>query len=783
MSTATGAMPLAMIVAPGGRHLILSLSGWREQGLQVVERASGRVIQHVTQASAFIGLVASADGHWVYSSGGNSDVVYRYAWAGDSLALHDSLVLGRPTKSGGTRYPAGIALSADSRTLYVAENLADSLAVIDVSSGRVRARYATPRYPYGVAVTPQGEVYVSAWTGTNVTVFAPTYDGLRQVATVAVGRHPTAMALNPDGTRMYVASATEDRVTVLDTRTRRAIADLRDAPPNVAEGSTPNALAVSPDGLRLYVAEADNNAVAVFALGDASAGRSNGTASHDSLIGRIPVGWYPTALVTDGELLLVANGKGKGTRANPDGPTPSHPRTPTSRSYTLGQLEGSLTSLTVGDVAAELPSLSARVTRANGWDRIRDLGSAYPPIEHIVYVIKENRTYDQVLGDLTQADGDTALVFFPRAVSPNHHALAERFGIFDRFFVNAEVSPDGHNWSTAAYATDYLEKTVPSEYSSRGRTYDYEGTNRGFARHDIPDDDAAEPAHGYLWDAVARAGLPLRNYGEFVVRDDSALGGPPDESTPNGPSRPGHYIGTKAALRATTNARYPGFDLNVRDSRRVDIWLADFARDVAVGTMPALEIVRLPNDHTAGLRAGSPTPTVYMADNDLALGRMVDAVSRSPYWRTTAFFVVEDDAQNGPDHVDSHRSVLLVASPYAAGGTLHRWVNTTDVIATMLEILRVPSLSQFDHYGRPLREIWSSTPDLRPYTALHPAVDSMAVNPRSTRGALESSRMDLTSEDRANEDLFNRVLWEGLKGRQPYPGGRRASTVEVRAEY
>lgn len=777
-STGTGAMPLAMIVAPGGRYLILSVSGWREQGLQVIERASGRVVQRVRQASAFIGLVASADGRWVYSSGGNEDVVYRYSWSGATLELRDSVVLGHPSKDGGTRYSAGLALSPDNRTLYVAENLGDSLAVVDFTSHRVLARYATARYPYGVAVTPDGKVYVSAWTGAEVRAFAPVSGGLQPLATVAVGRHPSAMVLNADGSRLFVASATEDRVSVIDTRTRGAIGELRDAPPYAREGSTPNALALSPDERLLYVAEADNNAVAVFALGDASAGRPGRGSLRDSLIGRIPVGWYPTALVADGLALIVANGKGSGTRANPEGPTPSHPRTPQSHSYTLGQLSGSLTSIDIGQLSVDLPSLTQRVSRANGWDHARGRDFDYPPIKHIVYVIKENRTYDQVLGDLPQADGDTALVFFPRAVSPNHHALAERFGIFDRFFVNAEVSPDGHNWSTSAYVTDYIEKTVPSEYSSRGRTYDYEGTNRGFSRHHIPDDDAAEPARGYLWDALVRAGVSLRNYGEFVVRDDSVAGGAPDESPPNGPRRPSRYVGTKPALRLTTNSGYPGFDLDVRDSRRADIWLADFTRDIAQGSMPAFEVVRLPNDHTAGLRAGSPTPAAYMADNDLALGRMVEAVSRSPYWSSTAFFVVEDDAQNGPDHVDSHRSVLLVISPYAAGGTLHRWVNTTDVVATMLDVLRVPSLSQFDHYGRPLREIWSSTADLRPYVALRPAVDSMAVNPRNTPSARQSAQLDLTTEDRADEDRFNRILWRGLKGGRPYPDIRHATVRE-----
>jgi hypothetical protein len=379
----------------------------------------------------------------------------------------------------------------------------------------------------------------------------------------------------------------------------------------------------------------------------------------------------------------------------------------------------------------------------------------------VIYVIKENRTYDQVLGDLAQADGDTSLLFFPRPVSPNHHALAQRFGIFDRFFVNAEVSPDGHNWSTAAYTTDYLQKTVPSNYSDRGRSYDYEGTNGGGSNAAaIPDDDVNEPANGYLWDLAARAGITFRNYGEFVV-DDTA--------EDDGGDR--RYIGNKPFLRSHTNERYPGWDLGQTDQARMDVWLEEFRGFVHSGKMPALEVVRLPNDHTAGARAGAPTPRAYMADNDLALGRMVDALSHSPFWKSTVVFVLEDDAQNGPDHVDSHRSVLLVVSPYSRGGVVHRFVNTTDVIATIGEILHLGSLSQFDYYGRPLRGIFGDSADLAPYAVLTPAVPLDERNPSGGVGARETERLDLSAEDRAEEDLFNRVLWRATKGVDtPYPG-------------
>ncbi len=418
---------------------------------------------------------------------------------------------------------------------------------------------------------------------------------------------------------------------------------------------------------------------------------------------------------------------------------------------------------------AQLAPLSARVARANNWDRERT-AFQYPPLEHVIYIIKENRTYDQVFGDMRHGDGDTSLVFFPRSVSPNHHALAERFGLFDRFFVNAEVSPDGHNWSMAAYTTDYLQKTVPSNYGGRGRTYDWEGTNRGVRPPE--GQDVNEPASGYLWNLAQAKGITFRNFGEFVTPEDA------DESGP----MPAGYRGLKPFLEANTDSTFPGYNLNIPDQRRVDVWLKALAGYVAQGTMPRLQIVRLPNDHTMGGRAGALTPGAYMADNDLALGRLIEALSRTRFWRSTAVFVLEDDSQNGPDHVDSHRSLLLVISPWTRSGTVHRWVNTTDVVATMEEILGLGQLSQFDFYGRPLREIWARQPDLRPYVALTPTQSLEERNPATGGpGSQEAALLDFTFEDIAEEDAFNRSLWLTIKGPAvPYPGIRRLTGLELR---
>jgi YVTN family beta-propeller protein len=755
-SIALGSMPLAMTWSPDSSRVVVLLSGFREQGLQVVDPGHSRVSQTLLQPAAFLGLAFAPTGRDLFASGGNEDVVYRYAWDGNAAMLADSLRLDAKGAVGrGRRYPAGLAVSADGRWLYVAENLADSLAVLDLGTGKVVERCATGRYPYGVVVGPEGRVYVSAWGGSWVSTFLPRPDGLRADTRIPVGRHPSALALNRTGSRLFVARASFDQIAVVDTRRDSVIALLSDAAlEGPAEGATPNGLTLSPDGRRLYVAEADNNAAALFQLSAATADLP-GAAPRDSLLGRIPVEWYPTCLLTRGDTLLVLNGKGHGTGPNPGRRQPGRKVPFDPRTYTLGQTSGSLTALVVPRERA-LRDWSHRVTRAEGWDR-KKTEHVYPPFTHVLYVIKENRTYDQIFGDLAAGDGDTALVYFPRSVTPNHHALAERFGLFDRFFVNAEVSGDGHNWSTAAYASDYVEKTVPSNYSDRGRTYDYEGDNRDT----IPEDDVNEPGNGYLWDAAARAGISMRNYGEFSFRDPA-----------------GRWTATKPFLAAHTAPTYPGWDLDIPDQKRADVWLLEFRRGAAADSLPALTFLWLPNDHTAGGKAHAPTPRAYLADNDLALGRIIEALSGSPYWKNTVVFVLEDDAQDGPDHVDSHRAPLLVISAYNRPGVLHRFANTTDVIATIVEILHLGSLSQFDHFGRPLSWVFAATPDLTPYQALTPHVRLDERNPAGTAEARRTERLDLAREDAADEALFNQILWAMLKGSdRPYPGTR---TVETR---
>ena len=775
-SSPLGNMPLSAIPSPDGHNIVVSLSGWREQGLQIVNRQTGSIVQRIPQSGAFVGLAFSTDGATLYASGGATDRVYVYAWRASSTTapatLTDSITMSTASSAPkdsapppGSRYVAGLALSRDGRSLYVAENLADSIAVVDLASRRIVQRLGTGSYPYAVVASPDGRVYVSDWGAGTVHVYhAVTSGRLAAERPIDVGRHPSALALSADGSRLFAASASTDRVAAVDTRLRRVVHWLLDPPPgDVAEGSTPNALALSASGTRLYVAEADANAVAVFDLSPLTSGVASARGA-DTLTGRIPTEWYPTAVLAPNsaqpaDSLLVVNGKGRGAGPNPTGPRPDQKRADEDpHAYTLGQLNGTLIVLPAARGEA-LDMLSRRVAEANGWTA-RRTPFKYPPIEHVVYIIKENRTYDQVLGDLRPGDGDTSLTFFPRALSPNHHALAERFGTYDRFFVNAEESEQGHPWSTAGYVTDYIEKTTSDVYRGRRQEPDELG-------------DVDDPVVGYLWDAAARKHLSLRNYGEYAE---------PLPHTPGAADEKryeGHVRALLPSLQPYTNPSYPPFDMSVPDQLRADVWMREFREYERAGRMPALEILHLPRDHTAGLRAGLCSPRACVADNDLALGRIIEALSHSQFWRTTAVFVLEDDAQAGPDHVDSHRSVMFTISPWARGGVVHRFVNTTDVLATMEELLGLDSFSQFDHFGRPLREIWRQTPDLRPYAALTPAQPIGELNLASGPGARASAHIDLAREDRVDDAVFNHILWRALKGTAPYPTARRLALLEA----
>lgn len=747
-----GNMPLSAAVSPNGKVALL-LSGYREQGLQIVDPDAGTILQTLSQPSAFLGLAFTPDGNTLYASGAGENVIYEYTLSDGHAEVKRKLALSsNADQKEISRTPAGIALTEDGRYLLIAENMSDTLAVIDLHSGAVTDRLPAGHFPYAVAIAPKGDIFVSAWGGSVITRFRidSGTGKFRDSAELTVGRHPSALLLNKKATRLFVACGSVDSIAVIDTRTFRLVTTLKDTVPGTLEGSTPNALALSADQSRLFVAEADNNAVAVFQLSASSSGIPSASPKN-RFMGRIPTGWYPTAFAQVKDRLYVVNGKGRGTRANP-GASAISPSVKTPADYTLGQLNGTITEIPAQLNDSQLASYSRRVSELNGWSESTE-SRVYPPFKHVVYIIKENRTYDQVFGDLSQGDGDPSLLFFPASASPNHRALAERFGLFDRFFVNAEVSSQGHPWSTSAYVTDFTEKTVHSTYSDRR-----EG--------EAPDDEVSEPSTGYLWDLAMRAKKSLRIYGEYASLSK-------DNKT---------YTSDKRAAAPFTSPIYPSYDLSIRDQVRAEAWLREFNDFIKKGEMPGLEILHLPNDHTSGARAGMPTPTAHFADNDLALGRLIEALSNSPFWKDTIVFVLEDDSQSGPDHVDSHRSVLLVVSAYNKAQVTHRFVNTTDVLASIEQILGLGSLSQFDHFGHPLSEIFSATPDLSPYKAIVPEQPLDEENPNDKNSAA-SELLKLDKEDQSDDALFNRILWAAIKGDSiPFPGTRRMSMQQIQQE-
>ena len=726
-----GSVPLGMALSPDGNFAAVVLSGWREQGLQIVDLRSRKVTQTLEQPAAFLGVVFAREGNRLYVSGGNDDSIFVYSWENGTAKFDRKIVFGqqKPDKTG-SRYPAGLALSARGNLLYVAENVGDGLAVVDAASGQIVQRVRTDHYPYGVEVATDGKVYASAWGSDTVSAFKTGKDGkLKAVGKITVGRHPSALLSNKSGSRLFVALAGSDEIAVVDTKSKKVVQRLSDAAPaGPSEGSTPNALALSADESKLFVAEGDGNAVAVF---DVSGADSN------KPVGRIPTDWYPAALVNHGNDLLVLCGKGHGSHANPDGPIPAEPLVRRT-GYDLGQLNGTLRVIPNGFDSITLADYSRRVSEANNWGEQRG-AKTYPPFKHVVYIIKENRTYDQVFGDLKEGDGDPSLVFFGQAISPNHHALALRFGLLDRFFTNSEVSSQGHIWSTAAYVTDYDEKTVHSMYSDR--------------HADIDNEEIDEPGNGFLWNLAQKKGITFRDYGEMV----------------NDPKSPEWETTKRRGLADHIDMAYPPFNLEISDQKRADAWIAEFKQFVEKGQMPQLEILHLPNDHTAGGHAGSHTPKALMADNDLALGRIVEALSKSPFWKDTVMFVLEDDSQSGPDHVDSHRSPALIISAYNHSGTNHRFANTTDVIAAIEDILQLDRMSKFDYFSRSLADVFSDTPDMTPYTPVMPEQDMNEMNPKSSAAGEMSKGLDFSKPDRIDDDVFNRILWRMMKGDESFP--------------
>jgi DNA-binding beta-propeller fold protein YncE len=749
-----GTLPLNLVTTADGRYAVITNNGLSKPTFTIVDLASWTVKNTVTVDNAWLGLAWSPDGTKLYSAGAGQNAVQEFQYGDGNLTRTRTLNL--PARAGET-FAGGVAVGRDGRTLYVTRTFAMTVSAVDLQSGQVTRTVTLDSEPYACVLSPDSRtLYVSLWGGAKVQAFAA--DTLAPGAIFETGEHPNAMVLSLDGRRLFVASANSGIVNVFDTFSGEALEEISTTLyPNAPRTSTPNALALSPDGRTLLVAVADMNAVAVVDV-------SNGGRSF--VDGFIPAGWYPTGVAysRDGKQILILSGKGMTPAANP---------------LTGGmerRLAGVLSMLAVPD-RVTLADLNRRVLNLTPYsDAIRfapanvPIGSPIPrvvggssPIKHVFYIIRENRTYDQILGDLTEGNGDPKLALFGRDITPNAHALAQNFVVFDNFYVDADVSFDGHAYSTAAYATDVVQKIWQTVYANRGGMYLGEGG--GFFRNAYG--NLTAPERGYIWDFANRARVTVRSYGEFVDHKSKSASG--DVVA----------FATVPGLEGQIAPTYAGFDLEITDNKRADTWLAEFREFEKNGNLPQFSVIHLPNDHTRGTVPGAPTPRAMVADNDLALGRMVEAISNSVYWKDSAIFVVEDDAQSGPDHVDAHRSVLLVASPFAKRNFVdHTFYTTSGVLRTIELVLGLEPMSHFDASATPLFNAFLGTPNLSAFQRQQPRVSLDERNLASAFGARESAAMNFRDEDRTPEALLNEIVWHSVMGpRVPMPPPRRSAFV------
>ncbi len=826
-----GLRPQALALSPDGRILI---TAGKTAELVVVDPAGGAIRQRVplpgTKADprapsanvlrpdkegqvSFTGLAFAPDGRRAFLSDVNGSVVVFDVAADASLRVARRVLLpdaGAPRRE--EEIPAGLAVSADGTRLYVCGNLSNTLVELDVAGGRVRRVVDVGVAPYDV-VLAGGKAYVSNWggrrpgagelagpagRGTEVKV-----DPVRHVASegsvtvidlatgkvrteIVTGLHASALAVSPDGRHVVCANAASDTLSVVDTRSDTVVETIW-AKPGPADlfGAQPNALAFDLSGRTLYVANGTQNAVAVLGF--------DPERHASKLHGFIPVGWFPGALVFDAprRTLHVANIKGH--PAAPKSNEKGDEAPPGATGFNSHHYHGSLSLVPIPE-ARELPKLSERVWHNLRRERIAQ--ALLPPrpgqparavpervgepslIQHAVYVIKENRTYDQVLGDVAAGNGDPGLCIFGARVTPNQHKLVREFVLLDNTYCAGILSADGHQWSTTAIATDYLERS----FAGWPRSYP-DGMGE-----DEADALAYSPA-GFIWDNALRHGVRIRNYGEFMApavrwRDPGRKGTPDflaNYRTWKGESDEALFASSPMieTLRPFSPTAYVGWDMAVPDQYRADFILGELKEFVARGEFPQLTIVCLPNDHTSGTSEGSPTPAATVADNDLAFGRIVEALSHSPFWRKMAILAIEDDPQNGFDHVSGYRTTAYVASPYAKRGkVVSTQYNTTSLLRTIEQTLGLPPMNQFDASALPMWDAFTDTPDFTPFVAvpanvrldeMNPAPQALA-DPVARRDAIASARMDFRQVDRAPEDALNRVLWRSMKGSgEPYP--------------
>lgn len=758
-----GDLPLNMVVSPSKKLIAITNNGQSKQSIMLIDAVNEKILDTIEIAKSWVGIRFSADERYIYASGGNDNLIAIFRLTNNQLTREGEIKLGEPwpTKIS----VAGIEIDPVNNLLYAVTKEDSTLYTCDLAQRKVLRKVKLPTEPYTCLLSPvANELYISLWGHEKVAIYDT--KNAKLIGDIRVESHPNDMTLTKNGQYLFVANANDNSVSVIDVKARRVLESIATALyPDAPTGSTTNGVALSEDERTLYIANADNNCLAVFDVSTPGKSRS---------VGFIPTDWYPTAVKVIGNRVFVANGKGASSLPNPKGPSPkgkirakgtnaAEPDEPVQ--YIGGLFKGTLSIIDV-PTAVQLATYSRVVYDNTPYSKKREespsgeAGNPIPqkvgdasPIKYVFYIIKENRTYDQVLGDMPGGNGDTSLCLFPEKVTPNHHALAREFGLFDNFYVDAEVSADGHNWSTAAYATDYVEKTWPTSYGGRGGTYDYEGSRK-----------VAYPKKGFIWDYCQRAGVTYRSYGEFTPADDE------DFVSDALPSLNGHYP-----------PAYPNYNLGIKDIDREKIWERDFDSLVAINAVAHFNSIRFGNDHTSGTRVGKLTPSAMVADNDLALGRFIEHLSKSKIWKESAVFVLEDDAQNGPDHVDAHRSPVLVISPYVKRRSVnHTMYSTSSVLRTMELILGLPPMSQYDAAARPMWDAFSSKVDLASYQARQSTVNLEEKNIAYNEDSRKSEEFDWSKPDRVPDNALSQIIWRAVKGPNSImPAPRRSAFVKL----
>ena len=758
-----GDLVLNLAASPDGKIVIANHSGYMPHGIEVFDAKTQKQIQHIPLKATWMGMNWSSDGHTLFVSGGNASgeshkadpvpTIYEFSYANGRLS-EDPTARFTETIDPALVWWSGIADLPGKDWLYAANRgtgtAASNVVVFDVKSGKIVARIPVEITPYQIILTPDGtRLFVSNWSSESVSVIDTGTN--KVIRTLHVGRNPNDMKLSADG-RLFVACSNDNSVYVVDGNKLQVIERLATAPtPLAPEGSTPNALVIDDARKLLYIANADNNSVALADIANRA---------HSTITGFIPTGWYPSALALAdrGTTLYIGSAKGESGHPDPHGGASDLmglKHDPNANIYTLQT--SSLEVLQVANLKQKLPHWTHQVIEDTPYKdsllseaRTPQSASVIPQrvgiasaIQHVIYIIKENRTYDQEFGDLPHSNGDPSLAIFGEKVTPNQHALVKEYVTLDNLYCDGEVSVDGHSWSNSAYATDFNEKQWPSVYGAQSA-----------ASFDVR---AMVPSGGHLWDLAQRKGLTYRSYGEYAAR---ASTGTAMEAAPGAEGLAGHVA-----------AEY-GDGLEVRDTERVAEFLREFKEyesnydsPVPGKRLPNFIVMSMPEDHTMGTTPGAYTPAAMVANNDYAIGQLVDAVSHSRYWPNTAIFIIEDDAQDGPDHVDARRTVGLVISPYVRRGIVDSTLYSTSSMVRSIELLLgLPPMSQYDAAATPMYASFGSESVVTPFNVIKPKIDVNATNAKDAPSANVSLKMDFSDLDRAPMSALNDVIWKSVKG-------------------